>query len=225
MTWWSFLQGWAGAPDVPPPFIIGVDEVGVGCIAGPVTVGAVCAPSDWEHKDLRDSKKLSEKKLHFLTTMIAGAGVGYAVRSSSVQTINRVGIREALTLAYNEAVDAVLADLRAAHGNDVDYLIVIDGLYRISGPHFTKCLAKPKADGYVPTVMAASIIAKTTRDTAMEDLHVVYPQYGFQNHVGYGTEEHLTALKKYGACDIHRTGYGPVKRAAMLHQMANYGRR
>jgi hypothetical protein len=107
-----------------------------------------------------------------------------------------MGVRTMLRLAHGAALDAVTAEVR-------EFMQVIDGDLDLPGYP----IAVPKADTFIPQVMAASIIAKYSRDCFMKDMAVHYPEYGFERHVGYGTEEHYAALKKYGPCDLHRKSY------------------
>ena len=192
--------------------ILGIDEVGRGPWAGPLVIGAVILPKDpsgtlpaWTD-DLTDSKKLSAKKRESLAETIlknaSATGLGWV----SSREIDSLGLSASLRLATRRAVEEVqLAKVPFQE-------IIIDGTVNfLSGtplePYVT--LLK-KADLLVKEVSAASILAKVARDRYMTSLAEVYPGYGFESHVGYGTAAHRAALAKLGACPEHRTSFKPV---------------
>lgn len=191
----------------PPKYILGIDEVGCGCWAGPLVVGAVLAPFSWSHPLLRDSKdtKTEKRRGKILEQLPINGEVRYFTRRTPANEVDRVGIRNARGEAFTAVCQAILAI-------EDDVLVVIDGDVPARG--FTQALL-PKADTFVPHVMAASIVAKVSRDTEMILLAKQYPQYGFEKHKGYGGNEdhqHTIALKKYGPCPLHRRSFRPVQK-------------
>jgi ribonuclease HII len=201
MSWLGLLKNRGTATH-----IIGIDEVGLGCIAGPLTVCAVCVPFDWTHEGLNDSKKISQGVRERLSyELITQRQVFFAVRYMPSFLIDSLGVRQALLWAYSSAAGAV-ADVSSPD----KYLVVLDGdnTLKDSSLH-SECL--PKADGLIPAVMAASIIAKVHRDSTMQALHEQFPLYGWDKSKGYPTKDHLEALKKYGVSPVHRRSYGPVR--------------
>ena len=191
----------------PPKYVLGLDEVGYGALAGPLVIGAALAPASWEHPLLKDSKKFSNtptdkgaaerKRAATLSELSNCRDVTFFVHRTSNEEVDRAGVFEARMKAFLEVCLVVLQQ-------QPDTLIVIDGDDRVDGLDHV-CL--PKADGFVPQVMAASIIAKVSRDTEMRQLDGLYPQWGFGHHKGYGTDEHRDAILKYGLCPIHRRSY------------------
>jgi ribonuclease HII len=180
--------------------LVGIDEVGRGCWAGPLVAGAVMLlePID----GLADSKVLSKKRRNELTMEIkakAIIGLGW-VWPHELDT-------GGITWSVKTAMERALAGIT----EDYDELI-IDGNINFLVEN-KKSHAIIKADGSIPAVSAASIVAKVARDTYMEStVHEKYPHYGFDKHVGYGTAAHIAALQKYGVCEIHRMSYKPIKK-------------
>lgn len=181
---------------------VGIDEVGRGCWAGPLVAGAVILLEPIEGLD--DSKKLSKKRRNELTKEIkqkAIIGLGWVWPKE----LDNGGI----TWAVKTAMERALAEIHAAYDE-----VIIDGNinYLQDNP---KTVAIIKADGSVPAVSAASIVAKVARDTYMElRAHAKFPEYGFDAHVGYGTAAHIAALKQHGAREIHRHSYKPIQKLA-----------
>jgi ribonuclease HII len=177
---------------------VGIDEVGRGCWAGPLVAGAVILHQGIP--GLNDSKKLSKKRRDELSLLIhqnADVGIGWVTPAE----VDRLGLTEAVRLAMQRAVD----ELHTTYGQ-----IIIDGNYNYL-PHIAGSQAIIKADGSIPSVSAASIVAKVARDTYMEQLDLRYRKWEFDKHVGYGTAAHIAALKKFGVSDIHRLSYKPIK--------------
>lgn len=177
---------------------IGIDEVGRGCWAGPLVAAAaiINTPID----GLNDSKKLSKKRRDQLAELIyqnASIGIGWV----SPGEVDALGLTEAVRLAMQRAVD----ELNIAADE-----VIIDGNYNFL-PHIPGSRAVIKADGSIPAVSAASIVAKVARDTFMEQLEEKYELWQFEKHVGYGTAAHIAALKEHGISDIHRLSYKPIK--------------
>lgn len=181
---------------------VGIDEVGRGCWAGPLVAGAVILNKSIN--GLKDSKKLSKRQREKLAAEIqiqaAAIGLGW-VESSEIDTI---GLTEAVRLAMRRALEQI----------EVDYdEIIIDGNLDFF-PDNPKARAVIKADDSVPAVSAASIVAKVARDKYMTEIAEKYPDYGFKNHVGYGTALHLERLQLHGVSELHRRSFKPV--AALL---------
>jgi ribonuclease HII len=181
-------------------FIIGSDEVGYGSWAGPLYVCAYVAPEGWTVPGLNDSKKLSPRKREEVYTRLDLTRS--ALVSVDPQTIDEFGLGHCLVRAHLQVIQELVG--RGYQGAR----IVVDGNLRLP---MAEAESIPKADTTVPAVMAASIIAKCNRDLFMRGLHQKYPQYGFASHVGYGTPEHMAALRAYGPCPVHRMSYKPLK--------------
>jgi ribonuclease HII len=179
--------------------VAGVDEAGRGPLAGPVVAAAVILDDLNPIKGLADSKKLSAKQREKLYDEIRAKALCCSVAQASVQEIDQINILQATLLAMRRAVEGlrlkpakVLVD-----GNRLPVLEVL-------------AEAIVKGDATVPAISAASILAKVTRDRWCAELDAQYPQYGFAGHKGYGTAQHLAALKAHGACPEHRKTFAPV---------------
>lgn len=187
--------------------ILGVDEVGTGALAGPVVAAAVALPASraaW-YKYLRDSKELSPGRREQCIPDIAEHALTFGVGMANVEMLEEFGVQVARLFALAQAVERAAEKVEVAG-------VIVDG----SDLHNQLILSYPaiyedKADGKSYSVAAASILAKVTRDAFMVWLHSMYPQYGFDDNKGYGTETHLAALDKYGPCVAHRMSYKPVK--------------
>ena len=181
--------------------VAGVDEVGRGPLAGPVTVAAVILDQGRIPSGLRDSKQLSaiEREALFAEIM-ASAHVGIAF--SGAAEIDRVNIRQATLCAMRRAVEAlpVLPDHVLIDGRDVPAGLAC------------KAQAVVKGDSLLASIAAASIVAKVIRDRAMRHIGFRYPAYGFATNVGYPTPEHLDALSRFGPSPFHRLSFAPVRR-------------
>jgi len=182
--------------------IAGLDEVGRGCIAGPVAAGVVIFPAyvdDSLLTEIRDSKKLSHKKRLDLREVIVRNALVAEVGWSSVVEIDEIGIVAATKLAMERAIEkSPVAP---------DYLLV-DALEIKCGE--TPVRAIIRGDNISTTIAAASIVAKVTRDEYMVNLGQKFPSYHFDKNKGYGTKDHLMALRSSGPCDAHRTTFEPV---------------
>ncbi len=176
--------------------ICGVDEAGRGCLCGRVYAGAVVLPSDYKNSELNDSKKLSEKKRETLYSQIVKDALYYGVGFAEVEEIEQINILNAAMLAMRRAVDAL--------GVTVD-IALIDG--NTARGFECKTRTVIKGDSISPSIAAASVLAKVSRDRYICDLAKKYPQYGFEKHKGYCTRAHTEALHKYGPCDIHRMSF------------------
>jgi ribonuclease HII len=180
--------------------LCGVDEAGRGPLAGPVFAAAVILNSGRPIEGLRDSKKLSPKKRIALEGLIKEYALSWCVAQASVAEIDAINILEATMLAMQRAVLGL--SVRPA-------LVQVDGnrCPRLSYP----VEAVVRGDATVSAISAASILAKTARDRIMGALHLDYPEYGFDEHFGYGTAKHLAALRRYGPCGLHRQSFAPVR--------------
>jgi ribonuclease HII len=178
--------------------VVGVDEVGRGCWAGPLVVAAVVL-----HKRLRglkDSKLLTRSQREVLSARIhkhASIGMGWITPAD----VDRLGLTEATRQAATEAV----AQLDCAYDH-----IVMDGNYNYLSAN-PKAVAIIKADNSVPAVSAASIVAKVARDNYMRSIAEQFPQYQFEKHVGYGTRLHREMLSLHGTCELHRLSWRPFQ--------------
>ena len=186
--------------------IAGIDEVGVGSLAGPVVAAAVVLPPLSKIPGLDDSKKLSAKKRNILFKIILKRSIAIGIGIVDWETIDRLNILNASHLAMKLAVDAL---------SPAPQFLLIDGRYKIASsfPQVPICKGESKCSA----IAAASIIAKVARDRIMENFDQTYPNYGFRAHKGYGTKKHLRTLNKFGACAIHRQSYLPVKRSLKVH--------
>jgi len=188
-------------------FIAGIDEVGRGPLAGPVTAACVVLPKDYTNPQIKDSKKLSPKKREELYPVIIAQALAYSVVSVGHKRIDQLNIRNATKLAMELASKRVFAQLKKKYG-EVELLLLIDG----NMPICTTCEQRTiiKGDQKELAIAAASIIAKVTRDRLMDTLEKKYPGYRLDVHKGYPTLYHREALKKNGASPIHRRTFAGV---------------
>ncbi len=172
----------------------GCDEAGRGCLAGPVVAAAVILPDGYSHPGLTDSKQLSEKRREEMREVIMRDAVAWAVAQCSPEEIDNINILNASI----EAMHRALRGLNVRPG-----AIVVDG-NRFKPfediPHTTVV----KGDGKYANIAAASILAKTTRDRLMTELHASFPAYGWLSNKGYPTADHRAAIAEYGPCQWHR---------------------
>ncbi|OGB70906.1 MAG: ribonuclease HII [Burkholderiales bacterium RIFOXYC12_FULL_65_23] len=185
-----------------PALVAGVDEAGRGPLAGPVVAAAVILDERQPIAGLADSKKLSAARRDQLYDEIRAKALCCCVAQASVEEIDRLNILQATLLAMQRAV----AGLRLKPG-----LVLVDG-NRLPLLEM-RAEAIVKGDAKVAAISAASILAKVTRDRGLELLDQHYPQYGFARHKGYGTAEHLQALRLHGPCPEHRRSFAPVAQA------------
>ncbi len=178
--------------------ICGVDEVGRGPLLGPVVAVAVILPEGYFHKDIKDSKKLTEKKREELYDIIVENAISIGVGIVYEDVIDKVNIYEATKIAMKEAIKNL--NIKPEH-------ILIDAMKLDLDIPSTSII---KGDALSESIAAASIIAKVTRDRMIEELSEEYPMYDLKNNKGYGTKKHLDALKKYGPCPHHRKSFSPV---------------
>ena len=184
--------------------ICGIDEAGRGPLAGPVVVASVIMPEGSMIEGVNDSKKVSEKKREKLYEQIIEEAVAYGVGIIDQNEIDRINIlnatKEGLTLCIKE----LEKDLKEKNrGIEKPEIILVDALTKIDTDHIPyQSIIKGDAKSY--SIAAASIIAKVTRDRIMRQWNEVYPEYGFAKHKGYGTAMHISAIKQYGICPLHR---------------------
>lgn len=179
--------------------VAGVDEVGRGCLAGPVVAGAcILDLSKPLPQGLDDSKKLSEKKRLVMESAIRENAVSFAVAEVDAEEIDRINILQATKKAMKLAVSALDPSPR---------FLLIDAL-NLDLPIPQKAIIK--GDATSMSIAAASIIAKNHRDRLMREMDSLYPEYGFAGHVGYGSKAHFEALRKFGPCPIHRKSFRGV---------------
>lgn len=192
-------------------FIAGFDEAGRGPLAGPVSSAGVVLPLDYDNPLINDSKKLTDKERRKLFVEIKKIALAYFVCLVPVETIDSINILEAdrlgmetclMEILKKQKVDFIITDYMKLH-TDIDLLSI------------------PKGDATSLSVAAASILAKVTRDDYMVELDHKYPQYHFAKNKGYGTKDHLAALKEYGFVEgVHRKSFEPVKSMSLgIEQM------
>lgn len=176
--------------------IAGVDEAGRGPLAGPVVAAAVMFPRGIFIEGVDDSKKLTERRREDLYQLIQSRALSTGVGIVSHDVIDRINILQATIVAMTKAVeslsvrpDFVLVDGNSYKHESFSYQNIVDG------------------DAKSFTIAAASIIAKVTRDRLMREYHLRFPLYGFASHKGYGTRQHLEAIRRHGLCEIHRRSF------------------
>lgn len=183
--------------------VAGVDEAGRGPLAGPVSVAAVILDPSRPIAGLDDSKKLSEKKREMLYPLIVERALAWRIEFVDAAEIDALNILQATLTGMRRALHALspAAQLARIDGNRL--------------PHDLPCPAQAiiGGDALEPAIMAASILAKVSRDRHMRELHARWPQYGFDEHKGYGTPAHLAALAAHGPCPQHRRSFAPVRAA------------
>lgn len=209
---------------------IGIDEAGRGPLAGPVVAAAVLFKSgdftipEGREKDfalIRDSKKLSEKQRETAFAIVQEffhIGVGII----SAETIDRVNILQATFLAMKAALSN-LERTAGLRGKESSLVLLIDGNQELPNVSLRQ-VTVVEGDGLVKSIAAASIIAKVTRDRLIILADHEYPAYGFAQHKGYGTREHMDALRKYGPTPIHRKSFRPVQLADPNQVNARFSR-
>ena len=173
--------------------VCGVDEAGRGPLCGPVFAAACILPDGLMIEGLNDSKKLTEKKREKLYDIIKEEAIAYCIASASVEEIDELNILEADLLAMRRAIDGL--------GVKADFAL-IDG--NIARDFQIPAKAIVKGDATSMSIAAASVLAKVARDRICIDLDREYPEYGIAKHKGYGTKDHMEALRKYGPSPLHR---------------------
>lgn len=174
--------------------IAGIDEAGRGPLAGPVVCACVIMPLDEQNiiEGINDSKKLSEKKRELLYDKIIEKALAYSIIEVDEKTIDEINILQATKLGMKRAFESlkIKPDIVLIDAVKIDTEIKQDNII--------------KGDALSYNIAAASILAKVYRDRLMKELSKEYPEYNFEKHKGYGTKEHIDALKKYGKCKLHR---------------------
>ncbi len=199
----------------PRRHIIGIDEVGYGCWAGPVYVSGAVFVKGWGDPEVKDSKAYSNHaaRRRVLISKIMPAVVHHVVMVGTPEEIDRDGLGAVLRRLQLRVAQGCLAVVP-------DSVVVIDGSVPIRGcTGESYCM--PGADALVPSVSAASVIAKVSRDEYMDVMDGRYPGYGFKKHCGYGTPQHAEAIQKLGVCNIHRKSCRPI-RQFLEHGVLNF---
>lgn len=193
--------------------IVGLDEVGRGCLAGPVVAGAVAFPEGFDLMGLDDSKKISETERVRLGEEIKNLAWSYGIGLVWMDKIQEINILQASLLAMARATAA----LKKRLSHQTPHVLLIDGTFIIPQFYLTQYGIIPEkqecfvsGDSLIPAISAASIIAKNFRDALMVKMDIRYPQYGFASHKGYGTKEHRDALLQHGPCPLHRLDFKSV---------------
>ena len=207
-------------PGLPPslrPFteldiVCGVDEAGRGPLAGPVFAAAVILDPLRPIEGLRDSKKLTEARRDELAPLIREHALAWAIAECSCEEIDSINILQATMLAMRRAVEAL---------QTAPTLALIDG--NRCPQMDVRAHAIVEGDDKVNAISAASILAKTARDAALVRLHDLYPQYGFDQHKGYGTPLHLERLRLHGPSPAHRRSFAPVRNLLQVDLFAELG--
>jgi ribonuclease HII len=192
-----------GRAEVLQSLIAGIDEAGRGPLAGPVVAAAVILDPARRIRGLRDSKVMTPERREEVAVEIRAKAIAWAAAASDVGEIDALNILRATLLAMRRAVEALTVQPIEA---------LVDGDHCPQLP--CRVYAIVKGDRDVPSISAASIIAKTTRDAMLTELDRAYPMYGFARHKGYGTPEHLAALDLHGPCPAHRRSFAPVLQAS-----------
>jgi len=187
--------------------IAGVDEVGRGPLAGPVVAACVVLPEGFDLSGINDSKKLTERQRERAEVRIRAEALAIGLGSVAPEIIDRINILQ----ATREAMRAAFLQL-----SPTPDFVLVDGL---PVPNFPCPVQKSviRGDSQSVSIAAASIVAKVARDQMMRDYAVLYPEYGFAGHKGYGAETHLAALRQHGPCPIHRRSFAPVA-ASLLRE-------
>jgi ribonuclease HII len=179
--------------------IAGVDEAGRGPLAGPVVAASVVFPRDLMIDGVNDSKKVTENRREKLYDVIRSQALAVGVGIVSHEVIDRINILQATILAMHKAIE----DMKKTP----DFIIVDGNSFRHETIRFETVIG---GDAKSFTIAAASIIAKVTRDRMMRAFDLQYPEYGFAQHKGYGTKQHLDAIRKFGLCEIHRKTFRSI---------------
>jgi ribonuclease HII len=180
--------------------LAGVDEVGRGCLAGPVFAAAVILPQDLKIPQLNDSKKLSPQLREKISAIILQQALAYKIERVSVEEIDRINILQASLQAMQLAIAGL---------SIFPKLLLVDGNQQVEVSIPQKTVIQ--GDGRCASIAAASVIAKVARDRYMAEQEKIFPQFSFSQHKGYGTAQHLEELKKHGPTPLHRRSFAPVR--------------
>jgi ribonuclease HII len=182
--------------------VAGVDEAGRGPLAGPVVAAAVILDDLNPIQGLNDSKKLTAKRREALFDEIRARALCFSIAESSEQEIDQINILQATLLAMKRAVEGLRLPPK---------LVLVDGNRLPTLAILSEAIVQ--GDALIPAISAASILAKVHRDRLCQEMHQRYPVYGFDQHKGYGTAQHLAALQAHGPADCHRMTFAPVARS------------
>lgn len=182
-----------------PLFLAGVDEAGRGPLAGPVVAAVVIFSDDIYIDGIHDSKKLNEKKREELFPLIVANALAYGIGTATPKEIDTINILQATFLAMRRAIEAMKHPI---------HHLLVDGNHKVKGYSDSQ---EPiiEGDGHSACIAAASILAKVTRDHEMLKLDHKFPEYGFKQHKGYGTKQHIQAIKIHGLSSVHRKSFRP----------------
>lgn len=183
-------------------FVSGIDEAGRGPLAGPVVAAAVILSDNTIIEEVNDSKKLTPKKRELLFEIIKTKALSYGIGIVDSITIDKINILQATFLAMKQALDQLTVKPE---------IVLVDGNHKIPGLEI-KQEAIVSGDAKSQSIACASILAKVTRDKIMDEYAKQYPQYLFEKHKGYGTKTHIEAIRKFGACPIHRKTFAPLNK-------------
>jgi ribonuclease HII len=175
----------------------GCDEVGRGCLAGPVVAAAVILPVDYHNPWIQDSKKLSKPTREELIQEIKGAALGWAIAEASVAEIDQINILQASFLAMERAIQQL--------PKAPEHLLIDGNRWKSTLPYPYTCVIK--GDGKFASIAAASILAKVYRDDLMEQLAHDFPHYGWEKNAGYPTKKHREGIQSHGSCSWHRKSF------------------
>ncbi|MDO4961949.1 MAG: ribonuclease HII [Eubacteriales bacterium] len=202
-------------------FVFGIDEAGRGPLCGPVVAACCVLPEEAEILYLNDSKKISEKKRELIYAEVIEKASAYGVGMASPARIDEINILNATMEAMKDAFDACIEMYKTGlleSGGELsmdvldrlpsvgDSMVLVDGNRIVPGIDFHQSFVIG-GDAKCPSISAASVIAKVTRDHLLIEYDKQYPEYGFAKHKGYGTKEHYEAIRKYGILDIHRKSF------------------
>ncbi len=186
--------------------LAGTDEAGRGPLAGDLYAAAVILDPNKPIQGLDDSKKLSAKRREALFVEICEGALAWNISIASVEEVDRINVLQASMLAMQRAVEAL---------DPTPEFVAVDG-NRLPNWNFAS-VALVKGDSRVAEISAASILAKVARDRHMQEMHEIYPKYGFDKHKGYPTKPHIEMLREFGSCRIHRQSYRPVQQADLFN--------
>lgn len=180
-------------------YIAGVDEAGRGPLAGPVVSASVILPAEFKLLGLNDSKQVKKEKREIYFDYIKKESIDYHISIIGNEEIDRINIFEATKKSMMEAIKNL---------NITPDMTLIDAV-PLSNLENTESIIKGDAKSI--SIAAASILAKVTRDRYMEEIHDLFPEYGFREHAGYGTKRHIEAIQRYGICPYHRKSFAPIR--------------
>jgi ribonuclease HII len=179
-------------------YVVGLDEVGRGCGAGPVVTAAVIMPKGFKSELIRDSKQLTEKQRNDAYKLILDNALDVVCMSSTIQDINDLGINPATFKTMHKCLDGLKVEPKQ---------ILVDGTVWQNWTKDTPVTLVPKGDDTYTCIAAAAIVAKVRRDEYMTKLHKLYPHYLWDSNKGYLSPQHIAAIKKIGVCKYHRNQY------------------